>query len=409
MQAVPSLSIEQRKSNKKSKRANKRSPGRTQSVALPLNVSVRYGRGTARPYVVSNKELVGTVAATSTGFHLIGESAKDPGYNLNPGNGMLFPWLSTAAISYEKYRFTKLKFLLVSNSAATVSGRAYMAFDYDVDDEVPSGLAQLGIYDNMVSDNVWKTLTLSVNITRLNSDQKWRFTSPHAALNAIEPRTAYGGFLIVATQGCPANTAFDLYVDYDVEFMCPQASTSFVTSTSGTVPMPFDIGNERYLVTSPVTTGQKNLPWVRCGQNAPVMTTLCTDVPKVADMAIDMAGVGAKSTFTWTQKIDSNSGTPAYVAPGLAQVVEFFDAMGARLGNSDITALHDYRTVFGPAASNAFSIPGMLLRAVMSFPWAAITSVFPSARYMVPLVANIGAAKTAEVLNTGAASFRIEL
>jgi hypothetical protein len=79
---------------------------------------------------VKNREYVGDVIS-STSF---GSTS----YNINPGNNVLFPWLSTLAAGYQQYKVNGMIFFFNSTSATAIGstntalGSVIMATNYDV-------------------------------------------------------------------------------------------------------------------------------------------------------------------------------------------------------------------------------------------------------------------------------------
>jgi len=81
--------------------------------------------------IISHREFIGDISTVGNAFSV-------SNYNINPGNAVLFPWLSSVASMYQQYRFRGLIFEFCSasanalNSTNTALGRVIMATNYNV-------------------------------------------------------------------------------------------------------------------------------------------------------------------------------------------------------------------------------------------------------------------------------------
>jgi len=221
----------------KKKEQKTKAPVAVTAVARTTRPVFGMKSGTIR---VSHKEFVGTLSSLgSSAFVMMGASSLTPGYDINPGCNALFPWLSGIARLYEKFRFSKLSFSLVSSNPTSTAGKVYMAVDYDYDDDVASSKVNLLTNHTVVQTSVWNDCSLEVDARLMNQNMDWRYTvaSAHRS-GAIEPRTTFGGFLMAATDGASATCTFDLWVSYDVEFSIERLDENFVSSCSSDTVAP---------------------------------------------------------------------------------------------------------------------------------------------------------------------------
>jgi hypothetical protein len=80
----------------------------------------------------------------------------------NPGNNLDFPWLSQIATRFEKYKFKKLTYRIVSYLPTTSAGNMGMYFDYDPVDTYPTNESEFfSNYRAQVSSS-WGTMTCEV-------------------------------------------------------------------------------------------------------------------------------------------------------------------------------------------------------------------------------------------------------
>jgi hypothetical protein len=142
-------------------------------------------------------------------------------FTINPGNPILFSWLSTLSTRYEKYRFDRLSFELKSRCPTTVTGTQVLSIDYDASDASPTTMIQARGNRAAVADSPWKALTLSCIREDINDV---RFIRTGAALPASTDVKLYDcGNLYVIREG-QADTAVisELLVSYRVHLISPQ-------------------------------------------------------------------------------------------------------------------------------------------------------------------------------------------
>jgi len=173
-------------------------------------------------FTISRREFVGTATnGASTSYVLSALSSSVPGYDLNPGTATMFPWLSTIAYSFERYRFQKLSISFVPSQSATTAGRYYAAVDFDWDDTVASSKLMLMGNANAVEAPMWQPTTMVVSPQSLMRDMPFKYVISPGRDVAIEPRTTFGGYLMVGFDTPTANCLIDIWVDYTVTFENP--------------------------------------------------------------------------------------------------------------------------------------------------------------------------------------------
>lgn len=193
------------------------------------------GKDTVR---IAHREAVSSLRAVTLGdFAMMPQVGQSPGWDIAPGNPVLFPWLSNIALNYEQYHFHRLTFTLISAQGANQAGRVYMAVDYDWDDEVATTFADMMNNRTAVEGPVWSTLSLSCDPQAMHEDKYFKYTM-NTVREAPEPRTTFCGFLMIATN-VAINFTWDLIVEYDVEFRTPQGSgiRQYVSASSPMAPL----------------------------------------------------------------------------------------------------------------------------------------------------------------------------
>lgn len=159
--------------------------------------------GTGKSMVVQNYELVHTLAAGNGAFTIGGDV-------LNPGLATDYPWLSSLAKNYNKFRWRSLRYIYVPACSTASAGTEFLYFQYDYLDNTPTSITDVMASDRSVMGNVWfgnpinestafkKSLPLSENmnanldISRLTRD--WFYV--RSSNNANQPvNTSLGGVI----------------------------------------------------------------------------------------------------------------------------------------------------------------------------------------------------------------------
>jgi hypothetical protein len=141
---------------------------------------------------------------------------------INPGNVIVFPWLSDLAGMYESYRFKSLNFIYEPVVGTFTNGSVMMAIDYDATDGVPASKVRLMSYDMATRGNCWESLRLTSKLADLQKIKE-KFVSDHAVAPNEDVRLFNVGNLSVATFGVTNGTLIgELYVEYVIELDTPQ-------------------------------------------------------------------------------------------------------------------------------------------------------------------------------------------
>jgi hypothetical protein len=176
-----------------------------------------------REYV---QDLAGSVAFASTSLPI------------NPGQVLLFPWLSQIAQRYESYRFNSLRFCLETTSPTTATGSVILAVDFDAADDAPVSKIQAMSYRSSVRGAPWDALEQNLLPEDLHK-LPMNYVRTTVSLPAnLDIKTYDIGNLIMITQGqAGTSSVSELYVEYDVNLITPQidASTNgfFISGSAG--------------------------------------------------------------------------------------------------------------------------------------------------------------------------------
>jgi len=335
--------------------------------------------------------MVGTVSNFSVAtFGITDVSKQTPGYDISASNGYMFPWMSRIAQGYEKFRFNKLRFELISSNPTSTAGRVYMSVDPDYDDPLPATKSQLCGYITSVDAPVWDTVSLTVPMARLNSDMPWRFCSSSSRNGPGEPRTAYAGFLVIGVDTPSINLTWDLWVDYEVELMEPTSElleVAIATDTSN--PVAYTVYNP------PLTLGTRGGLRIRTAAAANVPATIPSGVfgtalPVNSCIEIPVSGHGTLS-YDVFQAIAGS--TPATVMSTFKPYIDgaLYDTIGNFLGKlSDGTLGSWFNRVIGPP-SGLYINPGDGIVSHTDLLVEKVLENFRTVRYIVLALVNAAA------------------
>jgi len=143
-------------------------------------------------------------------------------FSLNPGLQATFPWLSTQAQGWERYRFNKLKFCYYTRTGSNVPGSVQLVPDYDAADPAPVSEQVASSYEDVEEDAPWKDIECELRPAALHALGPSKFIR-QGVLAANQDIKTYdaGTFFLCTTDGTAVNWG-KLWVEYDVTLMTPQ-------------------------------------------------------------------------------------------------------------------------------------------------------------------------------------------
>jgi len=143
-------------------------------------------------------------------------------HKINPGNSLLFPWLSQIATRFESYNFKALKFVYEPQCPTTSAGTVMQVVDYDASDDPPINKTQMMAYKGAVRSPPWFCSSNQSDPSDLHK-QKSYFVRNTAQSGTQDPRLYDVGIFFLAFEGAAASSFYagELYVEYCVEFMTP--------------------------------------------------------------------------------------------------------------------------------------------------------------------------------------------
>jgi hypothetical protein len=164
---------------------------------------------------IIHRELIGSVTG-SVAF------AIEQTVALNPGLPASFPWLSSQAQAWERYRFNKLKFCYYTRTGSNVPGSVQMVPDYDAADAAPVSEQIASSYEDVEEDAPWKDIECELRPSALHAlgPSKFIRTGVLPANQDIKTYDA-GNFFLATTDGTAVPWG-KLWVEYDVTLLTPQ-------------------------------------------------------------------------------------------------------------------------------------------------------------------------------------------
>lgn len=342
--------------------------------------------------VVRHREYVAALRPTSAPWELIGNSGSAPGLDFNPGCPLLFPWLSSIAGNYEKFRFRSLKFELTTMCAATVTGCWTMAVDYDWDDAVAATKAEMLQNHTAVAFSAWESRTLVCDQKALNGDLPWRYTLNDGRFVNPEPRFAYSGFLMIGAENPAGVTmAADLWVEYEVEFAVQQTSrlaTQFGTSGPAAPVTPGSSGGSMYVEALPRTFTLPTNAQLNVGvpgtAGIPAMTSSLGFAPsKVMSVKNAPPGLLMDIVTGFNGTVTSPNTLLSY---NPKMVYEAFNSVGTSLGIKETAGTTgDTTVVAGPEEPTQGGTNGVFLNIAARALLGAISATLPiGVAYLAP-------------------------
>jgi hypothetical protein len=229
--------------------------GRSQKTGRATFIATKEG------VVVCNREFIGVVASSGSGFNQLLR------LRVNPGSARTFPWLSTMANSWETYRFRKLRFEYIARCPTTTPGSIFISPDYDAQDGAPINEVVQSAIKGTVEDGPWKSLNVDLSPANMNRAFKSHFTMDDARFGNTtqDEKTIDAGQVFLSTETDGAAKLGRLWVSYECELNTPQPPevdnnlgsrlvdfSAVPTNTGSTFPASVVVTNQEMNVADPI-------------------------------------------------------------------------------------------------------------------------------------------------------------
>lgn len=179
-------------------------------------------------------------------------------HHINPGNPLLFPWLSEIATRFESYKFSKLRFVYEPQSPTSSAGTVMMVTDYDEADSAPLSKTQFMAFKGGVRSPPWFTCAFEADPSDLNKRSTYFVRNSSQAATGNDSRLFDTGQFYLAYEGDTAAGGFsagELYVDYEVTLMTPALESSALSGAATYDNPSSPITSTNTIATSLKTTG----------------------------------------------------------------------------------------------------------------------------------------------------------
>lgn len=298
-------------------------PQSTKVVSAPVARAMRMSNPSARirtagkTTTITHCEYLGRISSNAgTGLQYLSRT-------VNPSSLQTFPWLSTIAAGYEKYKFTRVALRYTSSCPTSTSGKVILAYDYDSSDALPPDVASIYNSEGHLSLAPWDSALME-----FPTDSIPRFISDNST---SDPKLVDLGKLLVCNYGqLPSDPATigEVFVEYTVLLMVPQPTAS--TTQQG----------NRALSVGPqyITAALIGNNWVLT-MNAPgryFVWTLTEPDPVGATLSqfesADTLDDAHEGTYSWI--VTSSSGTGTITMNNSAKPPTRFLYFVSRLGSS---------------------------------------------------------------------------
>lgn len=191
-------------------------------------------------------------------------------FRLNPGLSGTFPWLSSQARSWERYRFISLSFKYKTRAGTSTIGSVIFAPDYDPSDAAPFSETIMSTYQGYKEDAPWKNQVIPLSRSELSKVRYVRTGDKHSDMSIADYDI---GNLFAATSGfsTSGDVCGKVYVEYDIELSIPlldndaaMEPATILLNNGGNhlaAATPFGVNGDRTVPSSSVifTVDTKNL------------------------------------------------------------------------------------------------------------------------------------------------------
>lgn len=159
-------------------------------------------------------------------------------YRVQPGSSRTFPWLSSTARRFEKYRINNLRFCYETDCSTATAGTVMLIPDFDSTDNAPVTKSQALQYRSSARGAAWTKFTSDFKKEDLQALPQYYITgnAPPSGTDVKLYQVA-NMFLCVAGMAGAAVVG-ELWVEYDISLITPDNSSLSYDKSTGTVTSP---------------------------------------------------------------------------------------------------------------------------------------------------------------------------
>lgn len=148
----------------------------------------------------------------------------------------LFPWLSGGpAMSWEKYRFRKLKFTYVPRCSTSTAGVIILSPDYDAGDITPDTEQVACSFAGSVSGSAWAEISCNFTPQGMHGGIQWKLIRDSPVARTSRLSYDVGSIFVSTVDMAGTNAVGRLWAEYDLEMICPQSGIKSMLATQGSI------------------------------------------------------------------------------------------------------------------------------------------------------------------------------
>lgn len=171
--------------------------------------------------VVAHREYVGSVTSSN--------DLSFAQLRINPADPVTFPWLSTIAGAYEKFKIKKMKICYQKNCASITPGYVYMYPDYNVERTAMTTEALFLNTMDVVETSPWVSTDLTIKPAKLNQLKTYLIRSPYETYSGKDYLLYDPLNIFIGTAQSLANDPINvgrIFIDYEIELTIPDPETN---------------------------------------------------------------------------------------------------------------------------------------------------------------------------------------
>lgn len=200
-------------------------------------------RNTKTGFIVSHREFIQDIVATQAFVNQVPTGSTTPGFILNPGNQLTFPWLAQIAENFEEWKPRGILFefkttssdAVVSTNANAALGTVIMATEYNAYNGTFANKQQMENYEFAVACKPSCSFTHQVECSTAENPEHIFYVRTGAVPTGADQRLYDLGTFQIATVGMQSNgnSIGELWVTYEIEFKKPRIAVGSIDNTSG--------------------------------------------------------------------------------------------------------------------------------------------------------------------------------
>lgn len=253
-----------------------------------------------RGTLVKHRELVSS--------SLIGPSvfAQIDRLRINPGSRRCFPWLSSVAVGFEKFRFRKLHLLYVPRTATSTSGNLVFSPDYDAADGAGTTQTEQQMVANIdaVETTVYKEARIIIQPTRLNETYKAHYIMSDGRFSGTtqDAKTIDPGQVFIGGEASTGIVLGKLFWEYEVELLNPCNPTEHEGGGAGLTQTV--TGTTNPVITSILVNNQEVLPIMVASGGGSNVATFTSDWSGLINTFLTGTGISTTPAYDLVRNIN---------------------------------------------------------------------------------------------------------